>query len=86
MDAANRLMPPNPPREFGVFDKAVRPSPPVRAVRVWENWTITGGPELPKGGFIRSRRGRGTGLCGAEGRTRITSGQIEPGERAHWIT
>ena len=66
-------------------DKAIHTSRRVQAGRVWVNCTITGGPELPIGGFKQSGWGRETGIYGIEEYTQIKSVHIELGKREHWI-
>ena len=58
----------------------------VKAGRVWVNCTITGGPELPIGGFKQSGIGRETGQYGVEEYTEIKATHIELGERARWVS
>ena len=67
------------------IDKATQVSRRVQAGRVWVNCTITGGPELPIGGFKQSGWGRETGTYGVEEYTQIKSVHIELGKREHWI-
>lgn len=67
------------------IDKATQVSRQVQAGRVWVNCTITGGPELPIGGFKQSGWGRETGIYGVEEYTQIKSVHIELGKREHWI-
>ncbi|MCY4049320.1 MAG: aldehyde dehydrogenase family protein [Hyphomicrobiales bacterium] len=67
------------------IDKATQVSRRVQAGRVWVNCTITGGPELPIGGFKQSGWGRETSIYGIEEYTQIKSVHIELGKRNHWI-
>jgi betaine-aldehyde dehydrogenase len=67
-------------------DKAVETARRVQAGRVWVNCTITGGPELPIGGFKESGWGRETGIYGVEEYTQIKSIHLELGKRSHWIS
>lgn len=57
----------------------------VRAGRVWINTTITGGPEMPIGGFKQSGLGRETGLSGVEEYTEVKSVIVDLGERQPWV-
>ncbi|MBN9073221.1 MAG: aldehyde dehydrogenase family protein [Rhizobiales bacterium] len=68
------------------LDKAVNVMRRVRAGRTWINCTITGGPEMPIGGFKQSGWGRETGIYGVEEYTQIKSCHIELGQRAPWIS
>jgi acyl-CoA reductase-like NAD-dependent aldehyde dehydrogenase len=68
------------------LDKAVTVMRRVRAGRVWINCTITGGPEMPIGGFKQSGWGRETGIYGVEEYTQVKSCHIELGQRSHWIS
>ncbi|MBU1548567.1 MAG: aldehyde dehydrogenase family protein [Alphaproteobacteria bacterium] len=56
----------------------------VRAGRVWLNTTITGGPEMPIGGYGESGLGRETGLSGIEEYTEVKSIIADLGERTPW--
>jgi betaine-aldehyde dehydrogenase len=67
------------------LDKAVQASRRVEAGRVWVNCTITGGPELPIGGFKQSGWGRETGIYGVEEYTQVKTVHIELGKREHWV-
>lgn len=67
------------------IDKAIQASRKVQAGRVWVNCTITGGPEMPIGGFKQSGWGRETGIYGVEEYTQIKSVHIELGKRDPWI-
>lgn len=68
------------------LDKAVTVVRRVRAGRVWVNCTITGGPEMPIGGFKQSGLGRETGIYGVEEYTQIKSCHIELGQRSPWVS
>lgn len=57
----------------------------VKAGRFWVNTTISGGCELPIGGFKQSGWGREAGVYGVEEYTQIKSVHIEIGERQKWI-
>ena len=57
----------------------------LRAGRLWINTTITGGPEMPIGGFKQSGIGRETGAYGVEEYTEIKSVHIDLGERGPWV-
>ncbi len=57
----------------------------LKAGRIWVNCTITGGPELPIGGFKQSGIGRETGKYGVEEYTEIKTTHIELGERVRWV-
>ena len=67
------------------LDKAIETTRRVQAGRVWVNTTISGGPELPIGGFKQSGWGRETGIYGVEEYTQVKSVHIELGRRAHWV-
>ncbi|MHB1303117.1 MAG: aldehyde dehydrogenase family protein [Acidiphilium sp.] len=67
------------------INKALRAMRGLKAGRVWINCTITGGPELPIGGFKQSGIGRETGSYGVEEYTEIKSTHIELGERTRWV-
>ncbi|MCP4997152.1 MAG: aldehyde dehydrogenase family protein [Hyphomicrobiales bacterium] len=68
------------------IDRAVATMRRVQAGRVWVNTTITGGPEMPIGGFKQSGWGRETGIYGVEEYTQVKSVHIELGKRTHWIS
>ena len=55
------------------IDKAVSTMRRVKAGRIWINCTITGGPEMPIGGFKQSGWGRETGIYGVEEYTQVKS-------------
>lgn len=57
----------------------------VRAGRVWINTTITGGPEMPIGGFKQSGLGRETGLSGVAEYTEVKSVIVDLGARQPWV-
>lgn len=57
----------------------------VQAGRIWVNCTITGGPELPIGGFKQSGIGRETGRYGLEEYTELKSVHVQLGARARWM-
>lgn len=67
------------------LDRAVNMMRRVRAGRVWINCTITGGPEMPIGGFKQSGWGRETGIYGVEEYTQVKSCHIELGKRSNWL-
>ncbi len=67
------------------LETALRAWREVKAGRVWVNTTITGGPEMPIGGFKQSGLGRETGLYGVEEYTEIKSVQIQIGPRKPWV-
>jgi betaine-aldehyde dehydrogenase len=67
-------------------DRAVTVMRSVKAGRVWVNCTITGGPELPIGGYKQSGWGRETGIYGVEEYTQIKSCHIELGQRSPWVS
>lgn len=67
------------------LDTALHASRTVKAGRVWVNTTITGGPEMPIGGFKQSGIGRETGLYGVEEYTEVKSVQIQMGGRTPWV-
>jgi betaine-aldehyde dehydrogenase len=57
----------------------------VKAGRMWINTTITGGPEMPVGGYKESGLGRETGLGGVSEYTEIKSVIIDQGARTPWV-
>lgn len=65
---------------------AMRAVRSIRAGRVWVNTTISGGPEMPSGGFKQSGIGRETGLYGVDEYTEIKSTHIALGPRTHWVS
>jgi betaine-aldehyde dehydrogenase len=67
------------------LNKAVRTMRGLKAGRIWINCTITGGPELPIGGFKQSGTGREAGKYGVEEYTEIKSTHIELSERVNWV-
>ncbi len=67
------------------IDKALTVTRRVRAGRFWVNTTLSGGPELPLGGFKQSGWGREAGIYGVEEYTQIKSVHIEIGKRTPWI-
>jgi acyl-CoA reductase-like NAD-dependent aldehyde dehydrogenase len=67
------------------LEKALQTMRRVKAGRVWVNCTITGGPELPIGGFRQSGIGRETGKYGVEEYTEIKSTHIELSERVRFV-
>lgn len=67
------------------IDKALTVTRQVKAGRFWVNTTLSGGPELPIGGFKQSGWGREAGAYGVEEYTQIKSVHIEIGKRSHWI-
>lgn len=68
------------------IDKAVETMRRVEAGRTWVNTTISGGPELPIGGFKQSGNGRETGVYGVEEYTEIKSIHMALGPREHWVS
>ena len=67
------------------IDKALTVTRRVRAGRFWVNTTLSGGPELPIGGFKQSGWGREAGIYGVEEYTQIKSVHIETGKRSPWV-
>ncbi|MEM6461064.1 MAG: aldehyde dehydrogenase family protein [Pseudomonadota bacterium] len=67
------------------IDKALMVSRRVQAGRFWVNTTLSGGPELPIGGFKQSGWGREAGIYGVEEYTQIKSVHIEIGKRTPWV-
>ena len=67
------------------IDKAITTMRRVEAGRTWVNTTISGGPELPIGGFKQSGSGRETGIYGVEEYTEVKSIHIEVGKREPWV-
>ncbi|MBK5932394.1 acyl-CoA reductase-like NAD-dependent aldehyde dehydrogenase [Rhodovulum imhoffii] len=67
------------------IDKALMVTRRVQAGRFWINTTLSGGPELPLGGFRQSGWGREAGMYGVEEYTQIKSVHIEIGKRTPWI-
>ena len=67
------------------IDKAIQTMRRVHAGRTWVNTTITGGPELPIGGFKQSGTGRETGVYGVEEYTEVKSIHIAIGKRDPWV-
>ena len=67
------------------IDKALMVTRRVQAGRFWVNTTLSGGPELPIGGFKQSGWGREAGVYGVEEYTQVKSVHIEIGKREHWI-
>ena len=67
------------------IDKALMVTRRVQAGRFWVNTTLSGGPELPIGGFKQSGWGREAGIYGVEEYTQIKSVHIEIGKRAPWV-
>ena len=67
------------------IDKALDVTRRVKAGRFWVNTTLSGGPELPIGGFKQSGWGREAGVYGVEEYTQIKSVHIELGKRSPWI-
>lgn len=68
------------------LDNAMRASQLVQAGRVWVNTTISGGPELPSGGFKQSGQGREAGIYGVEEYTNVKSTHIAFGARTPWVS
>ena len=67
------------------IDKALMVTRRVQAGRFWVNTTLSGGPELPIGGFKQSGWGREAGIYGVEEYTQIKSVHVEIGKRAPWV-
>jgi acyl-CoA reductase-like NAD-dependent aldehyde dehydrogenase len=67
------------------LDKATNAFRRVQAGRVWVNTTISGGPDLPIGGFKQSGHGRETGIYGVEEYTEVKSVHIALGKRDLWV-
>lgn len=67
------------------IDKALTVTRRVQAGRFWVNTTLSGGPELPIGGFKQSGWGREAGIYGVEEYTQIKSVHIEIGKRSPWV-
>lgn len=67
------------------IDKALRLMRAVDGGRMWVNTTISGGPELPKGGMKQSGMGREGGLMGAEEYTEVKAIHIASGRRQPWV-
>ncbi|MDJ0824310.1 MAG: aldehyde dehydrogenase family protein [Rhodobacter sp.] len=67
------------------IDKALMVTRRVQAGRFWVNTTLSGGPELPIGGFKQSGWGREAGIYGVEEYTQIKSVHIEIGKRTPWV-
>jgi len=67
------------------IDKALTVTRRVQAGRFWVNTTLSGGPELPLGGFKQSGWGREAGMLGVEEYTQVKSVHIEIGKRSPWV-
>ncbi|TBU73408.1 sorbosone dehydrogenase [Pseudomonas daroniae] len=67
------------------LDTSLRAVRAIKAGRVWVNTTITGGPELPSGGFKQSGIGRETGRYGVEEYTELKSVHVQIGDRPRWV-
>ncbi|WP_299967654.1 aldehyde dehydrogenase family protein [uncultured Roseobacter sp.] len=67
------------------IDKALTVTRRVKAGRFWVNTTLSGGPELPLGGFKQSGWGREAGMMGVEEYTQVKSTHIEIGKRSPWV-
>lgn len=67
------------------IDSALRSMRGVEAGRTWINTTITGGPEMPIGGYKASGTGRECGRQGIEEYTEIKGTYIALGPRDRWI-
>ncbi|SAK84751.1 aldehyde dehydrogenase [Caballeronia hypogeia] len=67
------------------LQRAMKSMREVQAGRVWINCTITGGPELPIGGFKQSGIGRETGRHGVDEYTELKSAHVQLGNRTRWI-
>jgi acyl-CoA reductase-like NAD-dependent aldehyde dehydrogenase len=57
----------------------------IRAGRMWINTTITGGPEMPIGGYKQSGLGRETGPSGIDEYTEAKSVIVDLGARQPWV-
>jgi len=57
----------------------------IKAGRVWINTTITGGPEMPIGGYKESGLGRETGMSGVSEYTEVKSVIVDQGARTPWV-
>ncbi|GLU29838.1 aldehyde dehydrogenase family protein [Brucella sp. NBRC 12950] len=57
----------------------------IKAGRVWVNTFLTGGPEMPIGGYKQSGTGRETGKYGVEEYTEVKSVHIDMGARKPWV-
>ncbi|TPM28296.1 aldehyde dehydrogenase family protein [Mesorhizobium sp. B2-3-4] len=57
----------------------------IRAGRMWINTTITGGPEMPIGGYKQSGLGRETGPSGIDEYTEVKSVIVDLGARQPWV-
>ena len=68
------------------IDKALTVARRVKAGRFWVNTTLSGGPELPIGGFKQSGWGREAGAYGVDEYTQIKSVHVEIGKRQPWIS
>ena len=68
------------------LDKALGTIRRIQAGRTWINTTITGGPEMPIGGFKQSGIGRDTGMYGVEEYMEVKSIHIALGSRDHWVS
>ncbi|WP_417582654.1 aldehyde dehydrogenase family protein [Nitrincola sp.] len=67
------------------LDNAIRGFRDLKAGRLWVNTTISGGPELPVGGFKESGYGRETGSYGLEEYTEVKSVHVHLGKRHKWL-
>lgn len=67
------------------IDKALTVTRRVQAGRFWVNTTLSGGPELPLGGFKQSGWGREAGKYGVEEYTQLKSVHVEIGKRTPWV-
>ncbi|QGZ64284.1 aldehyde dehydrogenase family protein [Paraburkholderia acidisoli] len=67
------------------LDQSMHAMRKMRAGRVWVNTTITGGPEMPIGGYKESGLGRETGLQGVAEYTEVKSALIDLGARQKWV-
>jgi len=67
------------------IDTALQATRQIKAGRFWVNTTLSGGPELPLGGFKQSGWGREAGIYGVEEYTQIKSVHVEIGKRNHWV-
>jgi betaine-aldehyde dehydrogenase len=67
------------------LEHTLRTARRVRAGRLWINTTITGGPEMPIGGYKESGLGRETGIHGINEYTEVKSILVDLGARQPWV-
>lgn len=67
------------------LDKAISGFRDLKAGRLWVNTTISGGPELPVGGFKESGYGRETGINGLDEYIEVKAVHIHLGKRDKWL-